>query len=146
MSPSKKFDSDNEWLNPIFSVSKKFDSDNECLNPTVYFHCSKIIFLNCISWNIGIKVLNHNGTFSLSKKFNSDNECIKYDSVCFVISKRMWSSGIVVDYKPEELGSLPGGVTVVLWQSSSGRSSTFVKNLNKFDGYHLRSSTLALHL
>ncbi len=89
--------------------------------------------------------MNHNGTFSLSKKFNSDNECIKDDSVCFEISKRMWRSGIVVECKPEELGSLPGGVTFVTIQLCR-RSSTFVKNLNKFDGYHLRSSTLALHL
>jgi hypothetical protein len=29
LSLSKKFDSDKEFLNPIFSLSKKFDSDNE---------------------------------------------------------------------------------------------------------------------
>jgi hypothetical protein len=83
--------------------------------------------------------------FSLSKKFNSDNECIKDDLVCFGISKRMWRSGIVVECEPEELGSLPGGVTLVTIQLCQS-SSTFVKNLNRFNGYHLKSLTLALHL
>jgi hypothetical protein len=62
-----------------------------------------------------------------------------------VSGRRMWRSGSVVECKPEKLGSLLGGVTFVTIQLCR-RSSTFVKNLNKFDGYHLRSSTLALHL
>ncbi len=51
----------------------------------------------------------------------------------------------VVEWKPENVGSLPGAVifeTIHLCR----RSSTFVKKLNKFDGYHLTSSTWALRL
>ena len=59
--------------------------------------------------------------------------------------RKRGASGRVVEWKSEDIGSLPGAVifeTIHLCR----RSSTFVKNLNKFDGYHLRSSTLALHL
>jgi hypothetical protein len=51
----------------------------------------------------------------------------------------------VVESIPEDRGSLPGGVTFETIKLCR-RSSTFVKYLNKFDGDHLRSSTLALRL
>jgi hypothetical protein len=54
-------------------------------------------------------------------------------------------SGRVVEWKSEDVGSLLSAVifeTIHLCR----RSSTFVKNLNKFDGYHLTSSTWTLRL
>jgi hypothetical protein len=59
--------------------------------------------------------------------------------------RKRGASGRVVEWKSEDVGSLPGAVifeTIHLCR----RSSTFVKNLNKFDGYHLTSSTWALRL
>ncbi len=57
----------------------------------------------------------------------------------------MWRSGIVVDCESEDEGSRSGGVsfdTIYLCR----RSSTFVKNLDKFDGHHLKSSPVGMCL
>jgi hypothetical protein len=59
--------------------------------------------------------------------------------------KKCGASGRVVEWKPEDVGLLPGAV-ILETSISVERSSTFVKNLNKFDGYYLTSSTWALRL
>ena len=59
--------------------------------------------------------------------------------------RKCGASGRLVVWNPEDVGSLSGAVifeTIHLCR----RSSTFVKNLNKFDGYHLTSSTWTLRL
>ena len=63
----------------------------------------------------------------------------------FRTGRKRGASVRVVEWKSEDVGSLPGAVifeTIHLCR----RSSTFVKNLNKFDGYHLTSSTWTLCL
>jgi hypothetical protein len=55
------------------------------------------------------------------------------------------ASGREVEWKSEDVGTLPGAVIFETIHVCR-RSSTFVKNLKKFDGYHLTSSTWTLRL